>query len=471
MTVVVHRLEVSYGGQRLVDVADLVLDRGRPLTIVGASGSGKSLLAHAIVGTLPPELHVTGAARYGDDRVDLPDGTAHRQWGRELALLPQEPVLALDPTMRARGHVAEGHPAFRRDRPAARVAADVALADVGLDDRGGAFPHELSGGMAQRVAFAAATIGGAPVLLADEPSKGLDHAARDRLVVLLRAHVEAGGALCTITHDLDLARALGGEVAVMRAAEVVERGPVPEVLEAPRHAYTRRLVAAEPSRWRHPWAHRTPPDRAGAEELLVARGLTVGFDGDPLVRDLDVRVRAGERVAVRGPSGAGKTTLGDVLLRLRRPLAGEVHHAPSVADGGVQKLYQDPAQAFPPLVPLRDAVGDVQRRHGVADDQLHGALQRLGIDASLLARRPSQVSGGELQRIAIARASLTRPRVLFADEPTSRLDLVTQEETIAALMSATDHDDRALVLVTHDPALAAAVTDRELVLGATDGRG
>ena len=466
MTVHLHEVAVTSAGRTLVDVADVQLERGRAVTVVGESGSGKSLLAHALMGTLAPELHVRGRATLDGSAHDLADRRARRRlWGRTLALLPQEPVLALDPTMRVGAQVAEGATSWRHDRSAARRRAGSVLASVGLADEVRAYPHTLSGGMAQRVAFAAATVGGADVLLADEPSKGLDDRARAELAGLLRRHLADGGALLTITHDLDLARALGGEVLVMKDAEVVERGPVDEVLQRPRSAYTRRLLAAEPGRWAHTWLR--PPAAAGdGRELVTATGLVKAFGDKALFTDLDVTVRAGERVALTGPSGAGKTTLGDVLLRLVPPDAGRVEHAPSLAGGRLQKLYQDPAQAFPARVPLDRALGDVVRRHRCDPAALAGLLPALGLDEALLARRPGQVSGGELQRIAIARAVLLRPALLFADEPTSRLDLLTQEDTVRCLLEQLTAHDCALVLVTHDEALARAVCDRRMTVGA-----
>ena len=251
-TLELHDVVVTHAGRRLVDVPHLALRPGQPVTIVGESGSGKSLLAHALMGTLAVSLEVDGKLALDDALLDLGDRSDRRRlWGRQLAMLPQEPALALDPTMRVRSQVAEG--VLGASRATARRRAETALADVGLGASARSFPHTLSGGMAQRVAYAAATVGGARVLVVDEPSKGLDSVAIDRLAVLLLDHVETGGLLLTITHDLRLAAALGGEVAVMRDATVVESGPAGQVLGAPEHDYTRRLVDADPQRWRHPW--------------------------------------------------------------------------------------------------------------------------------------------------------------------------------------------------------------------------
>jgi peptide/nickel transport system ATP-binding protein len=467
MTIELLDVRVTHEGRTLVDVPRLNLEPGLAVTIVGESGSGKSLLAHALMGSLPRSLRAEGEILFGADRSSLADAGARcKLWGHRLALLPQEPVLALDPTMRVDQQVAEGHPSFfrgRRGRLDALEQASGHLAGLGLHGVHHAYPHTLSGGMAQRVAFAAATIGGAQVLIADEPSKGLDPVARDSLARLLAQHVEQGGSLLTITHDLDLARALGGDLLVMQRASIVEQGPAERVLAAPTHLWTRRLLAAEPGRWDPSW--RTPhTNSAGVTPLIEARGLSKAYGGRQLFTGLDVSISSGERLSLTGPSGCGKTTLGGILLKLVRPDAGEVRHHAGLADGRLQKLYQDPTVAFPARVPIRVGLRDVIRRHRVEPTRVSALMERLRLDSSLLDRRPGEVSGGELQRLAIIRAMLLEPKVIFADEPTSRLDLLTQQETVDCLMDQVTEQDSALVLVTHDVGLAAAVTDRRLSL-------
>ena len=464
---------VRHSGRTLVDVPRLHLEPHRPLTVVGESGSGKSLLAHALMGTLAPELEVTGAMRVGEASFDLADRRSRRRlWGRELALLPQEPVLALDPTMRVRHQVAEGAAGWPADRRGALRGADERLDGLGLAHAASAYPHTLSGGMAQRVAYAAATIGGAHVLVVDEPSKGLDPAAVDRLAALLLAHAAAGGLLLTITHDLRLARALGGDAWVMRDAAVVEAGPVEEVLERPSTDYARALVDADPARWSRRWptAHPagTGQDEAGVERgdepVVEGRDLRKAYGDQCLFEGLDVTIRAGERWALTGPSGAGKTTLGDVLLGLTPVDGGRLRRADRAA-GRLQKLYQDPALSFPRRVLIGLSVDDTARRHGVDPARVATLVEQVGLSPDLLGRRPDQVSGGELQRVAVVRAMLTRPVLLLADEATSRLDLLTQQVTVEALMGQVVEDGCGLLVVTHDESLAAALTEHRITLG------
>jgi peptide/nickel transport system ATP-binding protein len=278
--------------------------------------------------------------------------------------------------------------------------------------------------------------------------------------------VESDGILLTITHDLDLARELGGTVVVMKDASIVELGPASTVLTEPADSYTKRLLAAEPAQWTHPWTRskRTPepPGRA----LVSATGISKAYDGRSLFSGLDVTISAGERTVLTGPSGSGKTTLGQVLLRLAPADSGRVIHATDLAAGRLQRLYQDPATSFPPRVALAQSLGDVLRRHGLAEARLTELMTALRLGPDLLQRRPAQVSGGELQRLAIARGMLLEPTLVYADEPTSRLDLITQEETMGCLMEQVTRQGCALLLVTHDEALADAVGDTRLSLSA-----
>lgn len=446
----------------LVQPVSLTLRPGHAVTLLGETGSGKSLLAQALIGTLPETLVAEGEVLLnGVSQLAQPPAVRRALWGRTVAVLPQEPWLALDPTMRAGAQVMEtrwlvGGQPRRRAWQAAREALrslDVLAAEPRL-------PGQLSGGMAQRVAFAAAHTGDAPLLVADEPTKGLDASRRDQVAALLGQHVQAGGALLTITHDPAVARALGGTVLVMRDGAVVEQGPAADVLSHPAHAFTQALLAADPAGWPCREGSRPPgPPVLSAREVAVARGGRVLFSG------LSLELAAGEVVGLSGPSGCGKSTFGDVCLGLLSPAAGTVER-PAVAPYRWQKLYQDPPAAFPPKVRLGTALRDVVRRHRCDPAEIPPLLRRLGLDAALLDRLPSQVSGGELQRLALLRVLLLKPVFLFADEPTSRLDLLTQQETIGLLTAAARDQGCAVLLVSHDRALLDRVCDRVVTLPA-----
>ena len=458
----VERLCVAApGGAQLLRDVSVSVAPGRPLTILGETGSGKSLVVDAAMGTLAPELRATGRILVDGVWADSDDrGARQGTWGRRLALLPQEPWLALDPTMRALPQVAESHELVRgRERGAAMRMARQDLAAFGIEGHTAKrFPHQLSGGQAQRVAIAAARAGGAAILLADEPTKGLDAGRRDEVVRSLRAAIEGGGALLCVTHDIAVARALGGTIAVMLNGAVIEQGPAEQVLAAPSHEYTRRLLAADPAAWPD------PAPIAMGEIVIDAEDLAIALGGRTLFSSLHLRLAAGEWVSVTGPSGCGKSTLGNVLLGLRRPDRGRVHRRRGLTSTQFGKLYQDPVGTFSRRRTLRSELGEVAALHGAPWASVVGMLDRLGIAESLLDRSPAAVSGGELQRVAMVRALLPRPAFLFADEPTSRLDPITQRDTLAALRSATTEQNCAVLLVTHDPALAAKVATRHLAL-------
>lgn len=195
----------------------------------------------------------------------------------------------------------------------------------------------------------------------------------------------------------------------------------------------------------------------------------MGYGEQTLFQGLDVQLVQGERLAIMAPSGAGKSTLGNVLLGLQRPLQGHVVRREGVAHHRWQKLYQDPVQAFASRVRLGTLFDDLLRRHRLPRQRLIDYLARLGLDESLLRRLPGQVSGGELQRLSLIRALLLRPVLLFADEPTSRLDPLSQQQTITCLLEELGEIGCALLLVTHDEALADKVGERCLRLGMTAG--
>lgn len=455
-------LEIRASGTTIVRDVAFKISQGRPVTLLGASGSGKSLVAHAIMGSLPTGLSARGEIKLDDaDLLAASPAQTRARWGRTIAILPQEPWLALDPTMRIAGQVGEVHQYLHGlGSVEAGTSMRSDLAEVGLGDRTQAYPHELSGGMCQRAAIAVTHAAGASLLIADEPTKGLDAALRDGVVDRLRREVEQGRLLLTITHDIEVAAALGGLIGVMLDGALVEFGPAAEVLERPRHDYARTLIAAEPTRWAAP---ALPP---AGEAVASARGLAKRFGERALFDDLDISVQRGEIVAIVGPSGCGKTTIGNILLGLVRADRGEVQRAPDIAQIRFQKLYQDPPAAFAPHQTLRQGLGDLLKLHGLHWSQAEASMGRFGLGQELLDRRPNEVSGGELQRFAILRALLLDPVFLFADEATSRLDPVSQRQVFAILVEAVRERGLGLLMVTHEAALAEKLAQRVLRLGA-----
>lgn len=459
----VEGLAVLHGDRPLVRDIAFTIPAGGVFTLLGESGSGKSLLAQAIMGNLPPSLRCEGRVAIGGDTTLAGNQAGrHALWGRRLALLPQEPWLALDPTMPVRAQVAETHALVAgAPRARARTLAQRALASLGLADAAHKYPFMLSGGMAQRVAFLAAHAAGAPLMIIDEPTKGLDADRRGEVLELLRAAQAEGMSLLCITHDIWLARALGGRLAVMQDGALIEQGDAAEVLAAPRHDYTRRLLAADPASWKA-WPVAVSND---ARAIVEVEGVGKSFGRQALFAGIDARIGTGEIVAVGGPSGSGKTTFGNIVLGLARPDSGRVQRAAGLAPNAFQKIQQDPGAAFAPKIRLRQSLLDLVRLHRLDWAALEALLARMRIAPALLDRPPHQVSGGELQRIALARVLSMKPALIFADEPTSRLDPVTQQDVFALLQEHLRDAGCAMLLVTHDTDIVERVAGRRIDLG------
>lgn len=454
-------ITVCDGATTLLAPLSLVLEPGEPLVVLGETGSGKSLMAQALMGTLPPELQAKGHVALGNRVLNAGDPARFRGlWGRDIGVLPQEPWLSLDPLMRAGAQVAEAHALVRglpQSEAQARASAD--LDALGLAGAGRSYPHQLSGGMAQRVAIAAARAGGARIVIADEPTKGLDAARRDDVANLLLSEMGKTGGLLVITHDLALARRIGGRLIVLRAGSVVESGTTREIFAAPREAYTSELFAADPENW-------TPRRQRAATGATVisARDLSVARAGRTLFSGLSFDIPAGGVLGVTGPSGCGKSSLGDALLGLVAPTKGAVARTPEAHPFAFQKLYQDPVAAFPRKRSLGKTLQDMQGLIRGQLPKIDTLLDALDLDPRLLARRPGAVSGGELQRFALLRILLREPSFVFADEPTSRLDPITQAKVIDLLIRTAEQDNVALMLVSHDHALVRTTGDAVLSL-------
>ncbi len=412
--------------------------------------------------------------------------------GGPIGYVPQHPAAVLNPARRvgallddiAREQVRELPRAVRRTEARTRVLR--ALADAQLAEGEPLlrrYPHQLSGGQQQRVVLAQALLLGARVVVADEPTTGQDALTKSRIVDELTAVAAQGIAVVLLSHDLDVVRALADEVLVMYEGRVVESGPTERVWRAPRHAWTRELLA-RPTRFgtgdRGDSDH-DADDRTGAPVLLV-EGLTARHHRTQVLRVPELALYTGECLAVVGRSGSGKTTLARCLAGLHRDHDGRVTLDGNVLPrslrardrrqlAAVQYVFQDARAAFDEYRPVVDQVARTAvRLRGVeaaaAGVEALAALAELGLTEEQAHRRPGRLSGGELQRAALARALLARPRVLICDEITSGLDTVTRRGLLDVLAGLRrERDELSVVLITHDLDIAAPA-DRIAVLDA-----
>ncbi|MDR3361008.1 MAG: ATP-binding cassette domain-containing protein, partial [Bifidobacteriaceae bacterium] len=397
-------LRVEIAGRQILRGVNLGVAAGARLGIVGESGSGKSMTAKALAGLLPRDAVVSGECQLGGAPLDL--GAPDRVWrairGGRVVWLPQDPFTSLDPLRRCGPQIAAG---LRLPRAQRRAAAEARLADVGLEPGAyGAFPHELSGGMRQRVAIAAALAPEPVVLIADEPTTALDAQTREDVLDLLeRLSRDRRATLVLITHDLALAARRADYLAVFQGGRVVEFGPTKAVLAAPSHAHTRELSVAVAA----PVAVDDAGRSGGAAQaggavrdgvVVRALGLAKTYHGAarPALEDATLDVAPGEIVGVVGESGSGKTTLARLLLGLERPDAGTVEYRD---DSGrpvpwnahlAQLVFQNPYTSLNPTMTARATVAEALRATGGDAARADELLTLAGLDPVLARRKPGR---------------------------------------------------------------------------------
>ncbi|GAB2667672.1 ATP-binding cassette domain-containing protein [Arenimonas aestuarii] len=477
-------LEVHAGQRRLLGPLSLDLPAGECLGLVGESGSGKSLTIAALLGLLPPGLSARGDIELDGERIALGSAAHARLPGRVLAWVPQDPQAALHPLRTLGAQLEESLRLLRGlDRAGARREA-IALferlqlpAPVRMLDR---YAHQLSGGQRQRVLLALALAGNPRVLLADEPTSALDpRLARDALALLDTLRTGLGVSVLLVSHDLPLVARHASQLAILRRGEVVEQGTSAGIFAAPRHAYTRELLAADQLP--------APDAPSPGPELLRLDAVQVAYPGQlrPAVTGISLALHRGECLALVGESGSGKSSLGRALLRLlRQGVGGRIRFDGedllSAGRGQLRALrrrigvvFQDPYASLDPRMRVRDLVAEPLRIHGITPAQgrtahVAGLLESVGLAPELAARFPHQLSGGQRQRVAIARALATGPELLVCDEAVSALDAQHRAGVLALLARLKRERGLALLFITHDWQAARALAERCAVLD--DGR-
>ncbi|GAA4494759.1 ABC transporter ATP-binding protein [Actinoallomurus oryzae] len=481
------------GVLRAVDGVSFDLAGGGALGIVGESGSGKSTTALALLGLhRGSSARVSGGVRLGEDDVNaLDDESVRRLRGRRIAMIFQDPLSALDPYFRIGDQIAEvyrTHTGAGRRQAWAR-AVEV-LDRVGIPDaarRARSRPHEFSGGMRQRALIAMALACEPEILVADEPTSALDVTVQAQILDLLdELRADTGMALLLVTHDLGVVSRSVDRVLVMQNGRAVEEGPVSEVLTSPAAPYTRALLEAVP-RLDAPRPERPAHHNAG-KPLLVVSGLSREFrrpggglrrDVLRAVDDVSLEILGGETLGVVGESGSGKTTLARMIVRLLEPTSGAItfggrditrlpERALRPVRRDLQMVFQDPVSSLNPRRTVGDSIADPLRVQGTGGrEALRTAkelMERVGLDPSRHDRYPHEFSGGQRQRMGIARALSLRPKLLVCDEPVSALDVSTQAQILDLLRDLQEEYELTIVFVSHDLAVVRQVSDRVAVM-------
>ncbi|BBK41829.1 ABC transporter ATP-binding protein [Allostella vacuolata] len=473
----------------LQDVS-LAIAAGEILCVVGESGSGKSMTANAVMRLLPVGVAIDGGqVRFdGRDLASLPEAEMRRVRGAGIAMIFQEPMTALNPLRTIGDQIGEMfgiHTGLGRAAVHERVQA--LLEEVRIPDpvrAARAYPHELSGGQRQRAMIAMALALDPKVLIADEPTTALDVTTQAQILALIRdLQRRKGTAVLFITHDFGVVAEIADRVAVMQHGRVVEEGPAAEVLERPRHPYTRQLIAAVPPL-------KAPPPRPLSDEPILAIAhlsktyRTGGFLGrgarvTHAVRDVSLVLPRGGTLGIVGESGSGKSTLARCIVRLVDPDQGSVRlegtdlaTLPRAAMRGqtrhIQMVFQDPFGSLNPRRRAGELVAQGPIVHGMPRAQAMARARELfalvGLDPASADRYPHEFSGGQRQRIGLARALALEPRVLVADEPVSALDVSVQAQVLALLADLRLRLGLSIVFITHDLRVAAQICDLVAVM-------
>ena len=498
----VQDLRVAFGGKAVVQGLSYTLQAGQKLAIVGESGSGKTLSALALLG-LVDGAQVNGhalwqpAGQAAQDLLALPERSLRGLRGDDIAMVFQEPMTALNPLMAIGEQIAEVVQLKRgASRKQAWQRAVELLRDTGIPEpetRAQAYPHQLSGGQRQRAMIAMALACEPLLLLADEPTTALDVNLRAQILQLIaELQAKRGMAVVLITHYLNLVRRFADQVLVMKQGEAVEYGDAAAIFDSPKHEYTQKLLNSRPERK----VLAAQPMAPGETPLVQAEALCVryakpragirgwfGHDWFTAVEGVSFTLPRGQTLGVIGESGSGKSTLAQAVLALlpsqgKLQVAGQSWQRSERANQPLRRVaqvvFQDPFSSLSPRMAVDELVGEglIVHEPKLSENERRArvlaVLAEVGLTEAqfpdLLQRYPHEFSGGQRQRLAIARALIVQPELLVLDEPTSALDVTVQQQVLRLLQQLQAQRGLGYLLITHDVAVVGAMAHQVLVM-------
>jgi peptide/nickel transport system ATP-binding protein len=481
----VRGLSVRYGDTAAVEDVSLSITGGESVGLVGESGSGKSQTALAILGLLPRQASVTGSVLFaGQELLGASENRLDAIRARRIGIVFQDPMQALNPYLRIGQQLRQILVRHRlvEDRDIDRRVMGM-LERVGLSDGARqfrAYPHELSGGMRQRVMLASALIAEPDLLIADEPTTALDVTVQAQILEMLE-ELRDDTALLLITHDLGVVAGHCERMLVLQSGRVVDAGATTSLFSSPGHDHTRLLLNAALCID----TAEIPPPATGASILSVEAASVsykaLGGERLQAVRDVSLSMRCGETIAIVGESGSGKTSLIRALLGLIPMEGGRAVYAGAPLEGAVERraksqrrdlqlVFQDPLGALNPQLRVHKIVEESLLVHepqlGASERaaRIIETLEQVGLGQSYLRRYPHELSGGQAQRVAIARALVLEPRVLICDEAVAALDGSVRGRVLARLRKIQEDTGLAILFISHDLAVVRLISHRVLVM-------
>ena len=492
----IRNLSISFpspqGEKAAVSGLNLQLRRGESVAFVGESGSGKTVTARSLLGLQDASARIT-ADRFVIDGQDMLSAS-QRRWrkirGSKIGYVLQDALVSLDPLRQVGQQLRDALIATQPGAPRELHAQTLALLkSVGIPDaqhRLTTYPHQLSGGLRQRVLIATALAGNPGLLIADEPTTALDMTVQKQILDLLQQRRDKGESLLLISHDLSVVGKLADRILVMHQGKVVEEGISEALLTAPQHPYTQQLLAAVPGtatrglRLSGTRGVALPARHISTEiPVLEASGLCKQFAGKTVVNHVSLRLAAGETLGIVGESGSGKTTVARMVLGLTEPGSGTItiqgrrwSQIPEsdrrLQRKGIQLIAQDPLSSFDPRYNVEKIIGESLDSVGIFGDErkkrIRQLLDEVQLGESFLRRYPRDLSGGQRQRVAIARAFAPNPALLVADEPVSALDVSVQAQVLDLLADMQAEHRTALLFISHDLGVIHHLADRVVVM-------
>ncbi|WP_116135081.1 ABC transporter ATP-binding protein [Tropicimonas sp. IMCC34043] len=478
-------------GNEVLRGVSLTIEAGETVCLVGESGSGKSVSSLATMGLLPKgALKVTGGRILldGENLLDLSAAQLRECRATRMSMIFQEPMTALNPVLKVGDQIREVLEAHTKMSNAEAHAKVLDILDqVGLPDierMMRSYPHQLSGGQRQRIMIAMALILEPRLLIADEPTTALDVTTQKQILKLIKdLQKQHGTAVLFITHDMGVVAEIADRVYVMNRGEMVETGPLMQILSAPAEAYTRQLLSAVPSlvpRQARPVSRRNVAlEITDLDKIYGGGGFLSKTRTTHAAKGVSLELKAGRTLGIVGESGSGKSTVARCVMRLIDPTSGGIRVGGQQISGlsrrglhpyrkKLQMVFQDPYRSLNPRLTIEESVIEGPVNYGMPQAQARAKaaelLELVGLPAAAARRYPHMFSGGQRQRIAIARALAMEPDLLVADEAVSALDVSVQAQVLHLLAEIQDRTHIAILFITHDLRVAAQICDEVAVM-------